>query len=103
MFLGPILLNKGNVVRNKSMRGVFLARKVSSSKFSSSGSNEGYPGATFGGSTPQNRIATLTLEDGTILQGVSFGAEKAVAGEVVFNTGMDFRNLILKIIYIYIL
>ena len=30
----------------------------------------------------------LTLEDGTNLEGLSFGAEKAVTGEVVFNTGM---------------
>jgi carbamoyl-phosphate synthase small subunit len=30
----------------------------------------------------------LTLEDGTIYQGKSFGAAKAAAGEVVFNTAM---------------
>src|SRR5262245_66365610 len=30
----------------------------------------------------------LRLEDGTILEGRSFGAVRAVAGEVVFNTGM---------------
>jgi len=30
----------------------------------------------------------LELEDGTILCGTGFGAERAVAGEVVFNTGM---------------
>jgi carbamoyl-phosphate synthase small subunit len=30
----------------------------------------------------------LELEDGTILEGTSFGAPKSVAGEVVFNTGM---------------
>src|SRR5262245_34035366 len=30
----------------------------------------------------------LQLEDGTTLEGRSFGAVKAVAGEVVFNTGM---------------
>ena len=30
----------------------------------------------------------LLLEDGTELQGESFGASRAVAGEVVFNTGM---------------
>jgi len=32
--------------------------------------------------------AKLTLEDGTVINGFSFGAEKSVAGEVVFNTGM---------------
>jgi carbamoyl-phosphate synthase small subunit len=30
----------------------------------------------------------LALEDGTVMQGVAFGASKAVCGEVVFNTGM---------------
>lgn len=30
----------------------------------------------------------LELEDGTILCGTGFGAERTVAGEVVFNTGM---------------
>ena len=31
---------------------------------------------------------TLTLSDGTRFHGLSFGADKAVAGEVVFNTAM---------------
>jgi carbamoyl-phosphate synthase small subunit len=30
----------------------------------------------------------LVLEDGTVLEGYSFGAKKSAAGEVVFNTGM---------------
>ena len=30
----------------------------------------------------------LVLEDGTVFEGVSFGYDKAQAGEVVFNTGM---------------
>src|SRR5438093_2270337 len=30
----------------------------------------------------------LVLEDGTLMEGVSFGAARAVCGEVVFNTGM---------------
>jgi len=30
----------------------------------------------------------LELEDGTVVQGASFGAPRSVAGEVVFNTGM---------------
>ena len=30
----------------------------------------------------------LVLEDGTEMRGEAFGAEKPVAGEVVFNTGM---------------
>lgn len=30
----------------------------------------------------------LSLEDGTSFQGISFGYERSVAGEVVFNTGM---------------
>lgn len=33
-------------------------------------------------------IGTLILKDGTKLNGKSFGAEKSVAGEVVFSTGM---------------
>ncbi|NTV88911.1 MAG: carbamoyl phosphate synthase small subunit [Clostridiales bacterium] len=32
--------------------------------------------------------AFLALEDGTVFEGVSFGAEGAMTGEVVFNTGM---------------
>jgi len=32
--------------------------------------------------------ATLILEDGSIFKGYSFGANRSVAGEVVFNTGM---------------
>jgi len=32
--------------------------------------------------------AKLFLQDGTFFQGVSFGAEREVSGEVVFNTGM---------------
>ncbi len=34
------------------------------------------------------RKIQLTLEDGTVLSGVSFGHEASIAGEVVFNTGM---------------
>ncbi|MFH1586469.1 MAG: glutamine-hydrolyzing carbamoyl-phosphate synthase small subunit [Candidatus Diapherotrites archaeon] len=30
----------------------------------------------------------LELEDGSVFSGISFGAEKSIAGEVVFNTGM---------------
>ncbi|MBI2144687.1 glutamine-hydrolyzing carbamoyl-phosphate synthase small subunit [Candidatus Woesearchaeota archaeon] len=32
--------------------------------------------------------AKIVLQDGTIFEGFSFGAEKSVPGEVVFNTGM---------------
>jgi hypothetical protein len=32
--------------------------------------------------------AILTLEDGSVFEGISFGAEKAINGEVVFSTGM---------------
>ena len=32
--------------------------------------------------------AKLILEDGSVFEGIFFGAEKSVAGEVVFNTGM---------------
>jgi len=32
--------------------------------------------------------AKLTLEDGTVFTGKSFGGEKSVAGEVVFYTAM---------------
>eukprot|EP01084_Bolivina_argentea_P013566 25467_1 len=34
------------------------------------------------------KIAKLTLADDTIIEGLSFGAEANVSGEVVFNTGM---------------
>jgi len=32
--------------------------------------------------------ASLVLDDGTVIKGISFGAQQSVAGEVVFNTGM---------------
>ncbi|HUS99726.1 MAG TPA: carbamoyl-phosphate synthase domain-containing protein, partial [Candidatus Thermoplasmatota archaeon] len=34
------------------------------------------------------RISKLVLEDGSIFSGLSFGSRRAIAGEVVFNTGM---------------
>src|SRR3989339_2179150 len=37
---------------------------------------------------PASRPVKLVLEDGTEFHGWSFGAEKPVAGEVVFNTAM---------------
>lgn len=33
-------------------------------------------------------LISLELEDGTVYQGYSFGAQKSVAGELVFQTGM---------------
>jgi carbamoyl-phosphate synthase small subunit len=36
----------------------------------------------------REKPAFLALEDGTVLRGYSFGAEKDIEGEVVFNTGM---------------
>lgn len=36
----------------------------------------------------RNKKAKLILKDGNIFEGISFGAEKSVAGEVVFATGM---------------
>ncbi|KAJ5371464.1 Protein pyrABCN [Penicillium cataractarum] len=35
-----------------------------------------------------DRLVALELEDGTVYQGYNFGAEKSVAGELVFQTGM---------------
>src|SRR5436190_12542968 len=35
-----------------------------------------------------SRWISLELEDGSIYQGYSFGADKSVAGELVFQTGM---------------
>ena len=35
-----------------------------------------------------SRAMQLELQDGTLYQGVSFGAEKSVSGELVFQTGM---------------
>lgn len=37
---------------------------------------------------PPSKRAFLVLEDGTRLPGYSFGADKPMAGEVVFSTGM---------------
>ena len=39
----------------------------------------------------EERLATLELEDGTVYQGYSFGAEKSVSGELVFQTGIFSR------------
>jgi carbamoyl-phosphate synthase/aspartate carbamoyltransferase len=33
-------------------------------------------------------LVTLDLKDGAAFQGYSFGADKSVAGELVFQTGM---------------
>ena len=35
-----------------------------------------------------NKKGVRVLEDGTIIEGLGFGAIKKVSGEVVFNTGM---------------
>jgi len=37
---------------------------------------------------PQQHPVRLLLEDGSIFHGFSFGSQKSVSGEVVFNTGM---------------
>ncbi len=37
---------------------------------------------------PNSCKAVLTLEDGTVFEGLSFGCEEPCAGEVVFNTAM---------------
>lgn len=34
------------------------------------------------------RLMTLELEDGAAYQGYSFGAEKSISGELVFQTGI---------------
>lgn len=36
----------------------------------------------------KKKLSKLVLEDGSVFEGFSFGYEKAVNGEVVFNTGM---------------
>lgn len=40
------------------------------------------------GMRPEGRACSLILSDGTVFRGRSFGYEKLVAGEVVFNTAM---------------
>ena len=42
----------------------------------------------FGKDNLSNTKAIITLADGTVLEGISFGAEKGITGEVVFTTGM---------------
>jgi carbamoyl-phosphate synthase/aspartate carbamoyltransferase len=39
------------------------------------------------GDVIEERLALLELEDGSAYQGFSFGAEKNVSGELVFQTG----------------
>ena len=48
-----------------------------------------YPLASLPVGTDEERavFATLMLPDGTAYQGISFGAEKSIAGECVFQTG----------------
>ena len=41
-----------------------------------------------GTDTSRMTPATLVLEDGSRFSGLSFGAEKTTAGEIVFTTGM---------------
>ena len=36
----------------------------------------------------KKRAAKIILEDGSVFEGYSFGSERAVSGELVFNTGM---------------
>ena len=36
----------------------------------------------------QEKKALLELDDGSVFEGISFGYEKSVAGEIVFNTAM---------------
>ena len=36
----------------------------------------------------KKRAAKILLEDGSVFEGYSFGSERAVSGELVFNTGM---------------
>jgi len=60
-------------------------------------------------SGPRPKTSGLILKDGTVFEGTSFGAEKSVAGEVVFATGMvgypealtdpSFRGQILVLTY----
>lgn len=38
--------------------------------------------------TESQGLVTLELEDGVVYQGYSFGAEKSISGELVFQTGM---------------
>jgi carbamoyl-phosphate synthase/aspartate carbamoyltransferase len=40
------------------------------------------------GDEKHQSLVSLELKDGTVYQGYSFGAEKSVAGELVFQTGM---------------
>ena len=44
---------------------------------------------TNSGRDPESKVrARLTLQDGSVFEGTSFGAEKSTNGEVVFSTGM---------------
>lgn len=38
--------------------------------------------------SPSDQRGKLVLEDGTVIEGISFGADAPVSGELVFNTGM---------------
>jgi len=54
-------------------------------------------------------IGTLYLKDNTAFQGISFGAQRSIAGECVFQTGKNFFILLLfpfiftnKYLYLYL-
>ena len=64
----------GRAVRSPISRRVSLQMR-------SVNTNKGYD-------PPTGVRASITLEDGTVLNGYSFGAEKSVNGEIVFSTGM---------------
>jgi len=67
----------GNAVAsssNQGLKGIMLRRLMATQ--------------SDGSAKPPTKRAWLVLEDGTRLEGYSFGADKAMNGEVVFSTGM---------------
>ncbi len=70
-------------------------RKIKSASSGASPKRQKNPPTVTGMEVPSDLAAQdslprgkLTLKDGSVIEGISFGAQTAAAGEVVFNTGM---------------
>jgi hypothetical protein len=74
-------LSTSTINNNKQQHGVaaFAAKTAQARSMGSQSS---------GDVEPPTALATLYMEDGTVMHGKSFGAHKSVEGEVVFTTGM---------------
>ncbi|XP_065052232.1 carbamoyl-phosphate synthase [ammonia], mitochondrial-like [Rhopilema esculentum] len=88
----PALLMRGGL-QTKIHSSIFGARSTLASRSKSldrlkSTKNKFYSKNAALKKVRDRKVATLFLEDGTKMKGYSFGKERSMAGEVVFNTGL---------------